>query len=175
MRPLLGDAVTTWGDFNKELLEHAKLGNWGLYRNVRLDMADYLHKSRRTLQALLTFLEVSYLDANGPTNLHGRVDPEILRESPPFDPSIAIQAPLVEGEIYVHSQELRMSNAVLKARYIKVASSFHKFIKTPVDPEDGWYELETEMKRIRKFAIEDAKLEVVDKLIEDGLVVEITE
>jgi hypothetical protein len=155
VRPLLGDAVTTWGDFNKVLLEHARLGNWGLYRNVRLDMADYLRTSGRKLQALLTFLEVSYIDSNGPNNLHGRVDPEILRQSPPFDPSIAVQAPRVVGEIYVHSQELGMSNAILKARYIKVASSFHKFIKTPVDPEDGWNEFQKQLEDYSKKIIPD--------------------
>lgn len=141
----MGAALTEPSDFNRKLLDHAKLENWGLYRNTRLDMADFLRKKRKTLGALTTYLEVSYLDANGPMNLMDRVDRQGFRESPPFDPSIATQAPRVIGEIYVNSQELKLSNTELKARYLQVATTLQRHLKTPVDPEDGWKELENEL------------------------------
>jgi hypothetical protein len=98
----------------------------------------------------MTYLEVSYLDSNGPSNLEGRVDPEALYRSPPFDPSIALQSPRVVGEIYVKAQELEMSNNDLKTRYLKVAATLQKHLKTTVDPEDGWKELETELENYIK-------------------------
>jgi hypothetical protein len=113
-------------------------------------MADYLRENRKPLGALTTYLEISYLDANGPNDLKGRVDPVIICESPPFDPSIAIQAPRVIGEIFVNSQELGMSNIDLKARYLKVASTLQKHLKTPLNPDDGWNELENELENYVK-------------------------
>jgi hypothetical protein len=142
--------MTKWSELNRKLLENARIGNWRSYRDIRLDMADDLNKKNRTLSALTTYLEVSYIDSNGPTNIQGRVEPEATRESTPFDPSVAVQSPRVVGEIYVNIQELGMSNFDLNAMYIKAATTLQKHLKTPVSPEDGWKVLETELWNYRK-------------------------
>jgi hypothetical protein len=113
-------------------------------------MADDLRNNRRALSSLITYLEVSYLDSNGPSNLEARVDPESLRRSPPFDPSIALQSPRVVGEIFMNAKDLEMSNTDLKTRYLKVAATLQKHLKTPVEPEAGWKELEVELENYVK-------------------------
>jgi predicted RNA-binding Zn-ribbon protein involved in translation (DUF1610 family) len=65
------DADIYWAIYNKQLLEHASKGDWGLYRNTRLDMAELLRREKRVHLALDTYLEVSYLDANEPRNMGG--------------------------------------------------------------------------------------------------------
>jgi len=39
--------------------------NWGLYRNIRFEMAELLKKEGKFKNALQTYLEVLYLDQNG--------------------------------------------------------------------------------------------------------------
>jgi hypothetical protein len=60
------DAV--WAGYNQDLMEYAREGRWGLYRNTRLSMGQMLKKEKRYLTALSTLLEVCYLDMNGPSN-----------------------------------------------------------------------------------------------------------
>ena len=42
---------------------------WGLYRNTRLNMGDILRKGANWQAALVTYLEVAYLDLNEPNNI----------------------------------------------------------------------------------------------------------
>jgi hypothetical protein len=137
--------MTEWSDLNRELINHASVGNWLSYRNTRLAMADYLRKNRKLLRALTTYLEVSYLDSNGPNNLQDRISKDLAEEAPPFEPSIGMQTARVIGEIYVNAKDLKLDDAQLKTRYLKVASTLQKYIKTPVAPEDGWKELAIEL------------------------------
>ena len=36
-----------WQLYNKELLAYAQKTNWGLYRNTRFDMAEFLRKENK--------------------------------------------------------------------------------------------------------------------------------
>jgi DNA-directed RNA polymerase subunit RPC12/RpoP len=60
------DGDVRWRSLNTALMEHSGQRNWGLYRNTRLDMADQLRKEGKDKQALETYLDVSYMDTNGP-------------------------------------------------------------------------------------------------------------
>ena len=67
-----------WGVFNKRLIKCAQNGDWGLYRNARFEMAELLRKETKLKHALQTYLEVCYLDLNGPNNIGGMNDPDLL-------------------------------------------------------------------------------------------------
>jgi DNA-directed RNA polymerase subunit M/transcription elongation factor TFIIS len=59
--PSLSDVL--WALANKRLLRHAARGDWGLYRNTKLEMAEILHRwSKRPSDALRFYLEVFFLD-----------------------------------------------------------------------------------------------------------------
>jgi predicted amidophosphoribosyltransferase len=54
-----------WQMYNRELVECAKGGYWGAYRNVRFNMGEQLRKEAKFAEALAIYLEVLYLDTNG--------------------------------------------------------------------------------------------------------------
>jgi hypothetical protein len=134
-----------WGDFNLEILAPARQRNCGLYRKVLLDMANYLLDNKKFQAALLTYLQVSYLDANGSKKIERDSEPKILNLFPAFIPSAAVQGPGISSKIYQLSHELEISKTDLRAQYLDVTSRLHKNIRTPVDPEDGWNELQKDL------------------------------
>ncbi|MDP3478202.1 MAG: hypothetical protein Q8R88_00420 [Desulfoprunum sp.] len=133
-----------WSILNKELLKHAQKFQWGFYRNARLAMGDILKKESKDLEALDTYMEVCYLDVNGPNNCCTR-DPEILRDYPPFDPKMAFVAPGVIGYIDNIIGNYRLTQEQVEQRFIKVAERIHKSLKLPVVPERAWKILKKEI------------------------------
>jgi len=130
-----------WAIFNKELVEHSKRQNWGLYRNTRFNMAEQLRGERKFKAALDTYCEVSYLDANGPRNLNGFVSPEF----PPFSKDLAFQAPAVVSLIAELAQELGLRGEELKSAYLVVARRFSSAMKLPRTPEEGWGDIDKDL------------------------------
>ena len=139
------DGDVYWAIYNKQLLEHAKKGDWGLYRNTRFSMAELLRREKRNRPALETYLEVSYLDANGPRNMGGVFDPEIVREYPPFTRDMAFQAPAVVHYIQELSESLGIDTYELKKIFTEVAERLRKNIRLPVLPEQAWSDLKKEL------------------------------
>jgi len=133
-----------WSMLNRSLLKHAQDFQWGFYRNARLSMGDILKKESKELEALDTYLEVCYLDVNGPSNC-GTRDSEILREYPPFDPKRAIVAPGVIGYINKIIASHRLTQEQVEKRFIKLAKRTDESLKLPVDPESAWKNLKNEI------------------------------
>lgn len=138
------DQDALWSLLNSQLLEHAKNANWGLYRNARLSMAELLTTEKKFRAALDTYLEISYLDANGPRNLGGASHPEVLREYPSFDREYAFQAPAIVNRIDLLAQRLNLSDLELSKAYLAVAERLQRNLKLPVAPEEGWKDLVSE-------------------------------
>jgi len=141
--PSNGDVY--WAIYNKQLLEHTKRGDWGLYRNTRLNMAELLRREKRNRPALETYLEVSYLDANGPRNMGGTRDPEIISKYPPFSRDTAFQAPAIVHYIQQLSELLGMNENELKGVFMEVAGRIRDNMKLPVPPEQAWDDLLQEL------------------------------
>lgn len=133
-----------WLMLNKSLLKHAQDFQWGLYINARLSMGDILEKESKELEALDTYLEVCYLDVNGPSNC-GTRDPEILREYPPFDPKRAMVAPGVIGYIDKIISSHRLTQEQVEKRFIGLAEHTSEYLKLPVSPESAWETLRKEI------------------------------
>lgn len=53
-----------WGELNKNSIEYARQGKWGLYRNERYSMYLMLMEEKRYLQALHLLFEVVCIDLN---------------------------------------------------------------------------------------------------------------
>jgi hypothetical protein len=135
-----------WGILNKNLLEHAHNGDWGLYRNERFAMGELLRKEQRLQQALCFYLEVCYLDLNGPNNTGGTTDPEILAEFPPFNPQeFAMLAPGVVDRIGAIMKRLSLDLGAVKITYFDYCSSATKGLRLPRTLEECWPLIETEL------------------------------
>jgi len=132
-----------WARLNKGLIKHAKEFQWGFYRNARLSMGDILKKESKELEALDTYLEVCYIDINGPNNC-GTRDPQILKEYPPFNPKDAFLAPGVINYIHRLLENNNLTVAQAEERFLKVAQRSKQTLKLPVDASNAWKILEKE-------------------------------
>lgn len=133
-----------WSILNKEIMQHAQNFKWGLYRNTRLRMGDILKKESKGLAALDTYLEVCYLDVNGPSNC-GIQDPEILQQFPPFDPKMAMVAPGVIGYIKKIIASQNLAQEQVEKRFIELAQTIGNSLKLPVGAESAWKTVKREI------------------------------
>lgn len=137
------DRDVQWGLLNKSILEHAKRGDWGLYRNDRFAMGEPMRKEQRFEQALDFYLEVCYIDLNGPTNAGGCTDPEILAEFPPFNPrEIADLAPGVIDRMRTIIARLGLDPAGVKAHYVNYCTRATRGLRLPRSVDECWPEIE---------------------------------
>ena len=142
---LLGEGASEfdiqWGMLNSELHEHAKRGDWGLYRNTRFRMAEALRKEGRNIQALQTYLWVCYLDFNGPNNQGGLTDPSLRKLSPPFTMDLSMVAPALVQSIQKIIDAESLSITEVNQHFMHHAVGEHKRLKLPCPPEKAWSEL----------------------------------
>ncbi len=140
------DNDVRWGLLNKQLIEHAKNGDWGLYRNARFQMAEILRGKMKLKDALRTYLEVCYLDLNGVRNVDGMNDPEILKEFPPFDPKeSAFLAPGVIDLIKRIVLKLNLSKEEIEQIFVEHNSRSEKSLRLPLSVGGAWILLDKEI------------------------------
>jgi predicted RNA-binding Zn-ribbon protein involved in translation (DUF1610 family) len=141
------DNDVRWGLLNKQLLEHARKGDWGLYRNDRFEMAEILRQEMKLREALRTYLEVCYLDLNGPNNRGGMTDPELLRRFPPFTPDeSAFLAPGVVDRIRQVIRKLKLTEKEIKDLFFEQNSHIENSLRLPLTPEACWQGIETSIR-----------------------------
>lgn len=145
------DRDVYWAIYNQKSIDHAQAMNWGLYRNTRFDMGELLRKENNNAQALNMFIEVSYLDANGPANRGGiSSNPQLLKKYPPFDREMAVQAPGVVDRIEKLAKLLDLSDAALKKRYLEIAGEIQQLLDLSISPEKAWQDYRKELEKSRK-------------------------
>jgi hypothetical protein len=130
---------------NRELTVHRAQQNWGLYRNAKLQIANELRTLDRTEASLTAYLEVCYLDLNGPENMGGMDDPGMSAEFPPFRPGDAWLSPSILSDILEVQQNLGLGLEKLRGVFLSTAVENHKSLRLPVSPEAAWQKLEREL------------------------------
>lgn len=141
------DRDIQWSLLNKDSLKYAQRADWGLYRNARFDMGEILRRELKLRPALEMYLEVCYLDLNGPRNTGGLTDLCLLRQFPPFDPRDAYLAPAVIGVIDALASKLQLDRDSLKRLFIEHNVRIHKALHLPLVPEACWPILEKEVQQ----------------------------
>lgn len=134
-----------WGVFNKQLLKHARNSDWGLYRNTRVGMGELLWEEMKWKEALRTYLEVCFLDLNGPNNTGGLDDSELLKEFPPFEPKTALLASGIIDRIKRIARLLDLRISEIKQLFTDHNEQFWYSLKLPLSPIDCWNKLEKEL------------------------------
>ena len=126
-----------WSILNQQLVKHAKSGSWGLYRNTKVEMAEILRKESRLESALSTYLEVCYLDINGPQNTGNRAD--FL----PFSVSEAFIAPGIVNRVLALAEKLNYRTEQTEQAFHTIAEVNHRVLRLPVSPGQAWAKLKT--------------------------------
>lgn len=132
-----------WSVLNRSLIEHARHKDRGLYRNTRFEMAEILRKDMKLEDALQAYLEVCYLDLNGPNNRSG-MDKELLKEFPVFDPEMAFLAPAVIDIIRRLIKKLKIDKNNAKSIFIAHSLKIQKSLKLPLSAENCWQSMDDE-------------------------------
>lgn len=128
-----------WGLLNEDTINHASNGQWGLYRNTRMQMADLLWKEKRHKGALQMYCMVCYLDLNGANNMltdeNGRVITDI-EGSEPFDVELKFLAPGITDRMRKAVETLKMSKEEFKDLFIDRATIEQRGTRAPIMPSD---------------------------------------
>jgi hypothetical protein len=127
-----------WFLLERESIEHAKNRSWGLYRNTKFAMAELLRREAKHKPALSAYLEVLYLDLNGPKNTGRIKSPGILRELPPFSQKDAYVAPTVLDRAVGLIKELQFQTDDAAKLFDKIAQRSLKNLNLPVRPDQAW-------------------------------------
>jgi hypothetical protein len=138
-----------WAILNDDILTHAQRMDWGLYRNARCSMAKILLKELKYEQAITFFLEVCYLDLNGPNNCGGEQDRQIRNEYPPFNPKEGTLAPGVLGYIDAIVDKSNGQLTLSEERFIQVATLVCNSLRLPLPPDKAWKKLKREIQAAR--------------------------
>lgn len=111
-------------------MRRARGKDWGLYTNTRMEKGRVAMKEGRSKVALRLFLEVNYLDLNGPEN-----------SGLPWDPSMGMLAPAVVEWTWEVGQACGLGLAELEPLFLEIAQKQRANLKLPVTPNDAWLKL----------------------------------
>ncbi|MEK4513957.1 hypothetical protein NSS64_01650 [Paenibacillus sp. FSL H8-0122] len=126
-----------WHLLLDELIEHAKNNQWGLYRNTILRMAEHLYKLKEFDQSLRKYLNVLYLDVNGPSNATWFNGKPNLNERAfnPLEPIAFIAPGIIKRIVLLKDKRVCIDNEELKILFLEESSQVYAALKTPITPE----------------------------------------
>ena len=135
--------ATRWVSLNRDLMLQLARHQFGQYRCTRLTMGDILRKDMRYSQALDTYLEVSYLDANGPMDFDPAADTRIFGAFRPFTPDDLMTgiSDIVADYVNQMARSLGLTESDLRHRFLQAASPIQQQLQCPVAPEIAWRRL----------------------------------
>lgn len=133
---LLGMALrvpegTESADLIQQLAEHAARSKWGLYRNAKLYLSGLAESEFRWRDAFRGYLEVCYIDLNGPNN-GGPVG---------FEPSTARLAPALVDKLNYFTHWFDLCERRVRDEYIEVATGLDRELQLPISPDESWRRL----------------------------------
>jgi hypothetical protein len=134
-----------WSLLNESLMEHLKNGEMGLYRNVKLDMAQILKKEGKLKEALKAYLGICYLDLNGPINDVVKDEQGNIIEINLFNPDFGDLAPGIIKEIKRIVEQEGLEKNKVKEIYFEFNSKIKKSTKAPLDLDDCFKKTEKEI------------------------------
>ncbi len=134
-----------WALCNRNAIKHAQENNWGLCRNTKMEMAEILNIENKLKPALRTYLELCYIDVNGPNNCGSITDVDLLKMYPPFDPNDGFLAPGIIDRIKKLITKLSFSEFEVKELFMEISIMVFKAMKLPLNPENAWKIIEVKL------------------------------
>lgn len=121
----------------------------GLFRNTILEKGDIFNLFGDFRNALIMYLELCYIDLNGPSNRGSfRNNLESLKEYPPFnsrDSRMVFLAPGIITNIEQISKEMNLSKEDIKQIFFEHNQIVEKSRRLPLSVQDAWIKLEPEL------------------------------
>lgn len=139
-----------WGLLNEDLMENIKKGQWGSYTNTKFKMADILRKEMKLKHALQLYLEICYLDLNGPLNMMIDENNDIVFDpeyNKPFDLECAFLAPGIVDCIKMIKKRLLLNTEDLKNIFVEHNNKSKKNLNLSLSVSDSWVLLEKELSK----------------------------
>jgi hypothetical protein len=128
---------------------HFKNLDMGFFRNTILYKGDIFKSSGDLENALITYLELCYIDLNGPNNRGSfKGDREFLKEYPPFNsknPVDSFLAPGILNYIIQINKELNLTKDQIKEIFFNHNVKVEKSRKLPLSVQEAWVRLEAEL------------------------------
>ncbi len=133
-----GTAEGQWRQLKRNLTLHGRDGNWLLYRNARFEMAEVRRNQDRLRDALEIYLEVWYLDLNGPHDCWGISGVRRLYEDAPFQPADGMTTPLVARWAIRLAERLFLDSTQVERLFMEIATRLYQAMNLPRTPRDAW-------------------------------------
>jgi hypothetical protein len=136
-----------WDDSEWERLEqargeHAAAGRWARFRTATLRMAQLRARQGRLEDALITYLELCYIDLNGAQNPGAAWGLPIHELDPLRGFGLG---PLIVRRVRALARDLGYDARRVEAEFLATASVMHRRLELPVGPEEAWSELRREL------------------------------
>ncbi len=119
---------------NEQVEELEQKGDWGLARNKRKDIAEYLERKAKYEEALKTYFEICYLDVNGPRNASQNGEPL-------FSQDLAFVSPGVIKKVAGLIKKLELERKEIESYYLHSAHHIEKRSgkkNLPATPSEAW-------------------------------------
>ncbi len=130
-----------WKLLNENLLTAAREQDWPRYRDTRHAMAQLLSREKKHEHALVTFLEVCYLDINGPINVKDNRWRGVSEPIGPWTPKFGhLNSRVVERLAKIaHVENFALEN--MHAQFMKRAGDVKQALHLPVPLGSAWEKL----------------------------------
>ena len=115
------------------MIEHAKQRQWGLYRNDLYEIADVARRDGDYEKALQLFLDINYIDTNGPNNVGLWSDGRPVLGEEDWQIGLGFLAPVPLG--YLKGLSLRLGKTLDESltEYSTRAANLKALLKCPLD------------------------------------------
>jgi hypothetical protein len=125
---------------------HLRKGDWLRYRESRLDMASLQRRRGHLLEALALYLDVWYLDTNGPRDSEAGESVAMLgTEDPPFDPQRALSRSPARRPVRKLMHALDLQPRHVQTLFLDTAGPTHRTLDLPLSPTEAWQRIGPEL------------------------------
>jgi predicted RNA-binding Zn-ribbon protein involved in translation (DUF1610 family) len=131
------DSDVLWRLGNENMIDHANQRQWGLYRNDLYELADVARKDGNYKIALQLYLDVCYIDTNGPNNVGLWSDGTPVPGEDNWQIEMGFLAPVPLGYLVSLSQKLGQPLEQSLSEYAPRALKLQSDLKFPLDWESS--------------------------------------
>lgn len=114
---------------------HKNDHSWGLFRNSIMGLADLKYREKQFDVALRLYIQVCFIDLNGPRNIGGFEDDKRIKG---FVKKEAFQAPAILNRVGLSATKLGLELDQVKLVFMECASEIQKELNLDYNLEIAW-------------------------------------